>query len=53
MGWVPHNTNECFMMRSADQLELLMHVGEEEAINHTFQRLLVLNPMAVIHGPYL
>ena len=57
MGWVPHNVDECFMRRRADQLELLMHIGEKEArisqaINHMFQGLLVLNPLAVIHGPF-
>ena len=58
MGWVPHNTGECFMRRRADQLELLVRVGEKEArmsqaICHTIERLLVLNPLAVINGPYL
>ena len=57
MGWVPHNTDGCFMRRRADQLELLMRIGEKEArmsqaIGHTIQRLLVLNPLAVINGPY-
>ena len=54
MGWVPHNTNECFMRSSAGQLEILMRVGEKEArlsqaINHAIQRLLVLNPLAVVN----
>ena len=57
MGWAPPNVDECFMRRRADQLELLMRIGEKEArisqaINHMFQGLLVLNPLAVIHGPY-
>ena len=57
MGWVPRNTDGCFMRRRADQLELLMRIGEKEArmsqaIGHTIQRLLVLNPLAVINGPY-
>ena len=56
-GWVPHNTNECFMRRKADQLEILMLVVEREArmsqaISHAIQRLLVLNPLAVINGPF-
>ena len=57
MGWVPHNTDDCFMRRRADQLEILMLVVEKEArvsqaISHTIQRLLILNPLAVIHGPF-
>ena len=57
MGWVPHNTDECQMRRRADQLEILMLVVEREArisqaISHTIQRLLILNPLAVLHGPY-
>ena len=57
MGWVPHNVDACFMRRRADWLELLMHIGEQEAkisqaINNMFQRLLVLNPLAVVDGPY-
>ena len=57
MGWVPHNTDGCFMRRRADQLELLMRIGEKEArmsqaIGHTIQCLLVLNPLAVINGLY-
>ena len=57
MGWVPHNTDECFMRRRADQLEILMLVVEKEArmsqaISHAIQCLLVLNPLAVINGPY-
>ena len=49
-GWMPHNTDECFMRRG-DQLELLMRVNEKEArisqaISHIYQRLLVLNLMA-------
>ena len=58
MGWLPHNTDECFMSSRADQLEILMRIGEKEArlsqaINHAIQRLLVLNPLAVVNGPYL
>ena len=57
MGWVPHNTGECSLRRRADQLEHLMSIGEKEArmsqpIGHTIQCLLVLNPLAVINGPY-
>ena len=57
MGWVPHNTGECFMRRRADQLELLVCIGEKEArmsqaIGHTIQRILVLNPLAVINWLY-
>ena len=56
-GWVPHNTDECFMRRRADQLEILMLVVEREArmsqaISHAIQCLLVLNPLAVINGPF-
>ena len=57
MGWIPHNTGECSLRRRADQLEHLVNIGEKEAwmsqaIGHTIQRLLVLNPLAVINGPY-
>ena len=57
MGWVPHNTDKCFMRRRADQLEILMLVVEREArisqaISHTIQRLLILNPRTVINGPF-
>ena len=57
MGWVPHNTNDCQVRRRADHLEILMIVVEREArislaISHAVQRLLILNPLAVIHGPY-
>ena len=57
MGWVPHSTGECFVRRRANQLEHLVCIGEKEsrlsqAIGHTIQRLLVLNPLAVINGPY-
>ena len=57
MGWVPHNTDQCFMRGRVHQLEILMQVVEKEArisqsIGHTIQRLLVLNPLAVINGPY-
>ena len=56
-GWVPHTTGECFVRRRADQLELLVRIGEKEArlfqaIGHRIQRLLVLNLLAVINGPY-
>ena len=45
------------MRRRADQLEILMLVVEREArisqaIFHTIQRLLILNLLAVIHGPF-
>ena len=58
LGWVPHNTENCQVRRRADQLEILMVVVEREArisqaISHAVQRLLILNPLAVIHGPYL
>ena len=58
MGWVPHNTGECSLRRRADQLEHLVRIGEKEArmsqaTGHTIQRLLILNPLAVINGPYL
>ena len=57
MGWVPHNTEDCQLRRRADQLEILMIVVDREArmsqaICHAVQRLLILNPLAVIHGPY-
>ena len=57
MGWVPHNTEDCQLRRRADQLEILMIVVENEArmsqaISHAVQRLLILNPLAVIHGPF-
>ena len=57
MGWVPHNTDDCQVRRRADQLEILMIVVEREArilqaISHAVQCLLILNPLAVIHGPY-
>ena len=57
LGWVPHTTDDCQMRRRADQLEILMLVVEREArisqaISHTIQRLLILNPLAVLHGPY-
>ena len=57
MGWVPHNTGECSLRRRADQLEHLMGIGKKEArmsqaIGHTIQHLLVLNPLAVINRPY-
>ena len=57
VGWVPHNTGNCQVRRRADQLEILMVVVEREArisqaISHAVQRLLILNPLAVINGPY-
>ena len=57
LGLVPHNTDECQMRRRADQLEILMLVVEREAIisqaiSHTIQCLLILNPLVVIHGLY-
>ena len=57
VGWEPHNTENCQVRRRADQLEILMVVVEREArvslaISHAVQRLLILNPLAVIHGPY-
>ena len=57
LGWVPHNTEDCHVRRRADQLEILMVVVEREArisqaISHAVQRLLILNPLAVIYGPY-
>ena len=56
-GWVPHNTEDCHVRRRADQMEILMVVVDREArisqaISHAVQRLLVLNPLAVIYGPY-
>ena len=57
MHWVPNVTSECFVRRQADQLEHLVCISEKEArltqaIGHTFQRLLILNLLAVINGPY-
>ena len=57
LGWVLHNTENCQVRRRADQLEILMVVVEREArisqaISHAVQRFLILNPLAVIHGPY-
>ena len=56
-GWEVHNFTERARRRRADQVELLLRMGEQEArisqaITHTFQRLLVLSPGAVIYGPY-
>ena len=56
-GWEVHNFTERARRRRADQVELLLRMGEQEArisqaIIHTFQRLLVLSPGAVIYGPY-
>ena len=55
VGWVPHNTDECYNRRRADQLEVLMLVVEKEArlsqaIAHAVQRLLVLSPLAASTG---
>ena len=57
LGWVPHYTEDCQVRRRADQLEILMVVVEREArvsqaISHAVQRLLILNPLAVINRPY-
>ena len=54
-GWEIHNFTERARKRRADQV--LMRMGEQEArisqaIIHTFHCLLVLNPSAVIYGPY-
>ena len=56
-GWEVHNFTERAMRRRAEQVERLLLMGEQEArisqaIIHTFQRLLVLSPGAVIYGPY-
>ena len=56
-GWVPHETEECHVRRRADQMERLLVMVDSEArlaqaISHSVQRLLVLNPLAVIYGPY-
>ena len=56
-GWEVHNFTESARKRRADQVELLLRMGEQEArisqaIIHTFQRLLVLSPGTVIYGPY-
>ena len=56
-GWEVHNFTERARRRRADQVERLLLMGEQEArisqaIIHTFQRLLVLSPGAVIYGPY-
>ena len=57
MGWEPHNTDDCQMRRRTDQLEILMIVVDREArmsqaICHAVQRLMILNPLGVIHGPF-
>ena len=57
MGWEPHNTDECQMRRRVDQLEILMIVVDREArmsqaICHAVQRLMILNPLGVINGPF-
>ena len=56
-GWVPHETEDCHVRRRADQMERLLVMVDSEArlaqaISHSVQRLLVLNPLAVIYGPY-
>ena len=57
MGWVPHSTEDCQLRRRTDQLEILMIVVDREArmsqaICHAVQRLMILNPLGVIHGPF-
>ena len=58
MSWeMPHNTDECQMRRRVDQLEILMIVVDREArvsqaICHAVQRLMLLNPLGVINGPF-
>ena len=56
-AWVPHDTNDCSMRRRADMFEFLMRRTEQEArvslaASHMLQRILVLNPAAVLNGPY-
>ena len=56
-GWVPHETEDCHVRRRADQMERLLVMVDSEtrlaqAIIHSIQRLLILNPRAVIYGPY-
>ena len=56
-AWVPHDTYECSMRRRADMFEFLIRRTEQEArlsqaASHMYQRLLVLNPLAVLNGPY-
>ena len=56
-AWVPHDTDECSMRMRADMFEFLMRMTDKEAklsqaISHMYQRLLVLNPLAVLNGPY-
>ena len=56
-GWVPHETEDCHVRRRADQMERLLVMVDSEtrlaqAIIHSVQRLLILNPRAVIYGPY-
>ena len=56
-GWVPHETEDCQVRRRADQMERLLVMVDSEtrlaqAIIHSVQRLLILNPRAVIYGPY-
>ena len=57
MGWVPHDTEDCRLRRRTDQLEILMIVVDREArllqaICHAVQRLMILNPLGVIFGPF-
>ena len=56
-AWVPHDTDDCQMRRRADMFEFLMRRTEQEArlsqaASHMYQRILVLNPAAVLNGPY-
>ena len=56
-AWVPHDTDDCLMRRRADMFEFLMQRTEQEArlsqaASHMYQRILVLNPAAVLNGPY-
>ena len=57
MGWEPHNTEDCQLRRRTDQLEILMIVVDREArmsqaICHAVQRIMILNPLGVIYGPF-
>ena len=56
-AWSPHDSEDCQMRRRADMFEFLMRRTEQEArvslaASHMFQRVLVLNPAAVLNGPY-
>ena len=55
-AWAPHDSDDC-QMRRADMFEFLMRRTEQEArlsqaASHMYQRILVLNPAAVLNGPY-